>query len=156
MLIHRSHFARAGTFNPLLRYTQDYDMWFRMARDTRFVCMPERLIQSRCHAEAGSARHDTRREEYWLYRRAILDLTPSELTFAGDAASTYLKLANGLVVTPHRCNAALVAYDLYRQTTSNRLKHLAMELRYHAFRILRLANGRMLSPEQIQTDIYDD
>ena len=156
MLIHRSHFARVGIFNPRLRYTQDYDMWFRLGRDTRFICLPERLIQSRSHAEAGSVRYDTRREEYWLYRRALVDLTPAELNFAGDPAATYIALANGLVGSPNRCNAGTFAYGLYKQTARNRCRHLPMELRFHSLRLLQCLRGKMLSSERIGPDVYAD
>ncbi len=155
LLIHRSHFDRVGRFDPHLRYTQDYDMWFRMGRDTRFVCMPDRLIQSRTHADAGSTRHDTRLEEYWLYKRAIEDLTPAELTFAGDPAATYITLAVGLAATPQRCTAAAVAYDKYKSTLRHRLRHLPMEMRYHGYRIRNLARCAIASRDRIRHGDYD-
>lgn len=155
MLIHRCHFDRYGLFNPRLRYTQDYDMWFRLGKYVQVECLPERLIQSRTHNEAGSARHDTRREEYWLYRRAIDDLTATELRFAGSAAATYLRLAVGLTASPTRCTAALFAYEKYKAAVRNRLLYLPMELRYHACAIYRSTHRNALSARLFGTDPGD-
>lgn len=56
LLIPRMAFVETGKFNELLRTTQDYDLWFRMARRYQFVHIPERLVKARSHPEQGSVR----------------------------------------------------------------------------------------------------
>lgn len=53
MLIHKSHFDRVGSFNPQLSTTQDYDLWYRMIRDSSIHYVNEILLQSRSHPEQG-------------------------------------------------------------------------------------------------------
>lgn len=149
LLIHRIHFQRVGVFNPALRVTQDYDMWFRIGKRAQFLGMNERLIQSRVHSESGSVRLDTRLEEYWLYRRAIEDLTDRELHFARDPGTTYLKLAVQLVRSPKRCSAATYAYFKYLNTPGHRLTHLPSRLRYRAYLAWRSRQGFILTDREI-------
>ena len=52
-LIPKLCFDRCGLFDESLRTTQDYDMWFRMAKEFKFVHMDERLIKSRAHSQQG-------------------------------------------------------------------------------------------------------
>ena len=54
LLVPRGAFIRHGGFNPALRTTQDYDLWFRMAATERFVHHPGILVQARAHAEQGT------------------------------------------------------------------------------------------------------
>lgn len=54
LLIHKSHFARAGMFDPALPTTQDYDLWFRMFRGQKMIYLPCSNVLSRHHAGQGS------------------------------------------------------------------------------------------------------
>lgn len=54
VLIPHSCFARVGRFDERLRTIQDYDMWFRLAKDYRFVLIPQVLVKSRKHPEQGT------------------------------------------------------------------------------------------------------
>jgi len=54
LLVPRQCFSSVGLFNPHLRTTQDYDLWFRMAASTPFFGMPEILIRARRHGEQGT------------------------------------------------------------------------------------------------------
>lgn len=49
MLIHKSHFTRVGLFDEHLRFTQDYDLWFRMFRGVELVYVNEPLVMMREH-----------------------------------------------------------------------------------------------------------
>lgn len=53
-LVPKRCFEEFGFFDETLRTTQDYDMWFRMAKKYRFVHMPIKLIKSRSHAQQGT------------------------------------------------------------------------------------------------------
>jgi glycosyltransferase involved in cell wall biosynthesis len=54
LLIPRSAFERVGRFNENLRTTQDYDLWFRMAKEFPFIHIPELLVKARSHPDQGS------------------------------------------------------------------------------------------------------
>jgi len=54
LLIHRSHFERVGIFNEKLPTTQDFDLWFRIMRETNMICHPDALSMIRIHGEQGS------------------------------------------------------------------------------------------------------
>lgn len=52
-LIPKEAFPETGMFDPALRTTQDYDMWFRLNRRYDFVQMDGALLRSRLHREQG-------------------------------------------------------------------------------------------------------
>lgn len=54
LLIHKSHFERAGLFDPALPTTQDCDLWFRMFRGQTVYYMKTANVLSRSHEEQGS------------------------------------------------------------------------------------------------------
>jgi len=70
LLIHKSHFDRVGTFDPKLRSTQDYDLWYRMFRDSRVKYHRGLYVKSRSHAEQGThsmPRHEEECSVLWNY-----------------------------------------------------------------------------------------
>lgn len=48
-VIHRSCFAKTGLFNPKYRYSQDWDMWLRLACYYRGYCQKKTLVLYRRH-----------------------------------------------------------------------------------------------------------
>lgn len=54
LLIPKDAFTTVGLFNESLLYTQDYDLWFRMQKQYRFVLLDKHLVISRAHPEQGS------------------------------------------------------------------------------------------------------
>lgn len=54
LLIPKSAFSRIGRFNTQLSTTQDYDLWFRLAKEYQFRHMAECLVKSRLHPNQGS------------------------------------------------------------------------------------------------------
>ena len=56
VLVPRRCFEQVGLFDERLKVTQDYDLWFRMARRYPFVHVPEVLLRSRMHAGQGTRR----------------------------------------------------------------------------------------------------
>ncbi len=54
LLIPKLAFKKCGNFAENLYTTQDYDLWFRMAKDYQFIHLPTALVKSRCHIEQGS------------------------------------------------------------------------------------------------------
>ena len=70
LLIHNSHFKRAGVFNENLRTTQDYDLWFKMLKNEKLVYINESLVMQREHGYQGTHNYQRNRiesDELWLY-----------------------------------------------------------------------------------------
>jgi len=80
ILIHRSQFQRIGMFKPELRYTQDYDLWFRMFREQKTVYINEPLYRLRIHSKQGTITEATkmRPEEVLLWLDFIRSVTHEE------------------------------------------------------------------------------
>ncbi len=110
VLAHRDCFAAEGLFNDTLRYSQDADMWLRLARRFSFVHLPEPLIQWRFHAGQGS-RNDAKmladRRAYLLRcldRFDLLDFFP-ELRLASypsRATATARRYLAEVMLSRHR------------------------------------------------------
>jgi len=90
LLIHKSHFERAGIFDEKLITTQDYDLWFRMFRGQRLLYIPQSLIITRVHSQQGSKTlecHNPEREALHtgfvssLSREEILTMYPTAYEF---------------------------------------------------------------------------
>jgi len=54
LLVPRRAFEEVGGFNEKLRTTQDYDLWFRMAKEFSFIHIPEVLVKARSHPDQGT------------------------------------------------------------------------------------------------------
>ena len=69
LLIHKSHFIRNGMFNEDLRFTQDYDLWFKMFRDMELAYVNVPLVMSREHGAQVTHSYELNRsesDELWL------------------------------------------------------------------------------------------
>jgi len=62
-LISRKVFERIGYFNPALPTTQDYDFWFRCAKEFEFHLLPEVVIKSRIHKDQDTNKWPLRQYE---------------------------------------------------------------------------------------------
>lgn len=47
-----------GGFDESLRFTHDYDLWARIAKDYSFSYIEESLVQYRVHSEMGTQKHE--------------------------------------------------------------------------------------------------
>lgn len=83
VLAPKSSLTAAGGFDERRKTTQDYDLWFRMAKRCDFLHIPEVLIQSRIHPGQGSLRLTDLTEKNLHYIRCL-----DELFEEGDPAST--------------------------------------------------------------------
>lgn len=99
LLIPKECFETCGTFNPALPTTQDYDLWFRLARRYRFVHTPENLTLSRQHEAQGSRAAPHLDEVTFMFMRFINELPdmlascPPEDRFAVAARAGRLWMA---------------------------------------------------------------
>lgn len=85
LLIPRTLFDRAGLFEPGLPTTQDYHLWYRMARLVPFVHQPGSLVRQRMHPLQGS-RHMRHLEEASRMFAHLVDETPPALMRAYDGS----------------------------------------------------------------------
>jgi len=81
LLIPTKLLREAGGFNEALRTTQDYDLWFRLAKSRPFVHMPEVLVASRFHPRQGIFTHSdlAQRECQSLHASFARDLLDEEM-----------------------------------------------------------------------------
>lgn len=84
LLIPKRAFNEMGKFSEQLRTTQDYDLWFRMAKNYSFVYLPGCLVKSRSHPEQGSIKMSeiAKSECNALLSGFIVELTHDELLFS--------------------------------------------------------------------------
>ncbi|MEG1014606.1 MAG: glycosyltransferase [Clostridia bacterium] len=76
LLIHRSHFARVGMFDPAFPTTQDYDLWFRMFKGQPLCYAYANNILVRSHQRQGSrlaGHHLQECNENWIRLSESLD-----------------------------------------------------------------------------------
>lgn len=91
MLVHKTIFKDIGIFDTKLPTTQDYDLWFRILRESKIFYSDEILVKSRSHPEQSSKAkinaHIQECNEFWLNvfnsitKKEIKELYPSELEF---------------------------------------------------------------------------
>jgi glycosyltransferase involved in cell wall biosynthesis len=54
LLVPKSAFEEHGLFNPDLRTTQDYDLWFKLAKTYKFIHSPRMTVFGRSHPNQGT------------------------------------------------------------------------------------------------------
>jgi len=104
LLIPRALFEKYGKFNPALKTTQDYDLWFRLFRHARIKFDPYTFVLSRVHDEQSSRTISaTKAEGDSLWTRFVEDVTPAEAAAMHGSHHRYLiNTANFLEQTPYR------------------------------------------------------
>lgn len=124
LLIHKSHFARVGRFDPSLPTTQDYDLWFRMFRGQRVCYAPTANVYSRCHGEQGSKamleRHVEECDALWIGMMEALTAEEME-EMSGSAYRFYRELWEFLLTTGYR-GATAYAYEKMIRSASRQDK----------------------------------
>lgn len=102
LLIPRSAFNEFGGFNENLRTTQDYDLWFRMAKAMSFVHIPDVLVRARSHPEQGSHKMAALAltECNALLSGFIRELSPQEIVGATGKSlpDSYADIASSMMV----------------------------------------------------------
>lgn len=95
LLIPKRCFDDVGTFDETLPTTQDYDLWFKMARKYEFAHMPDILVKYRIHPNQDSYRHPNHvKEQNMLHKGFNEQLTRDEiLGLERSEAIFYIKRA---------------------------------------------------------------
>ena len=91
LLIHRSHFERAGLFDESLPTTQDYELWFRMMRGQRILYTRRFDVISREHSGQTSrhikVEHEAECTRLWLH--LFDELTDTEMALMGGTKARF-------------------------------------------------------------------
>lgn len=78
LLIPKKYFHIYGMFDPSLKTTQDYDLWFKMIRHVPFVHIPEVLVKSRRHKAQESIVNPASIHESNILWTAFMDIMTDE------------------------------------------------------------------------------
>ena len=92
LLINKKLFSKYGNFNTDLKVTQDYEMWFRLAKKVPFNFVEDNLVLSRQHNEQGSKTmiKEIENEVDKLHGNFIKNLTNEELiNYVNDDINKY-------------------------------------------------------------------
>lgn len=119
VLIPKAAFEECGLFNEELRATQDYELWFRMAKTYRFLHIDKILVNTRRHAQQGSVTMSdiTLIECNNLLIRLIKELTIPEITNHNQHAPSvaFQRIADNMWKRDFK-DASRFAYKLALQT----------------------------------------
>jgi glycosyltransferase involved in cell wall biosynthesis/SAM-dependent methyltransferase len=100
LLIPSTAFKEIGVFDDRLRTTQDYDLWFRMAKEYRFVHLGGCLVKARSHPRQGtrSMPNTVKAEGNSLLSKFALELTEEELLRSSqqELIVAYARIASSL------------------------------------------------------------
>ncbi len=153
LLIPRRHFDSFGGFNPDLRTTQDFDLWFRMAKHVPFVHLAEVLIQHRSHAQQGSHTIPATSELNLLYIRVLNDLGEAELQLEGSASATHYHLAVAMAVNGFHAAAAFALLKFADHAREEGWSPRRILLAQTRFRLLHNPGGAYL--QRILRDVVE-
>lgn len=109
LLISKRLFEQYGTFDPALKTTQDYDLWFRLFRRAPIKFDASTFVLSRVHDEQSSRTQSVLKVEgNALWTRFVDDVTPEEAIAMYGSHHRYLaRTADFLEQTPYRDVAPL-------------------------------------------------
>lgn len=142
-LIPKRIFESVGMFEEGLPTTQDYAMWFRMARHFDFVHIPEILIMSRIHPGQGSLRLSDLDEKNRFYIGCLNELHEEwDSTVAGEPAALFharvavvMKKRGFLKAAVHASELSLMAAGAVQRWTDPRW--VALRSCYSFYSLLR-------------------
>jgi glycosyltransferase involved in cell wall biosynthesis len=154
LLIPKIAFKKVGSFNESLQTTQDYDLWFRMAKELSFIHIPEVLVKARSHSEQGSYKMAdiALAECNELLSNFIRDLEHQEIISATNKPLTeaYAEIASSLFKRGFD-DAGFLAEKFAKQTDITRNKKLAALIRKMKYLENRLINvGRKFLPLKVK------
>lgn len=103
LLIPKKAFEDCGEFDPKLRCTQDYDMWFRMLKSYKFVHIEDILAMTRIHSlqdSNTSPRMLTEGNKLWVNISKNYPLE-KKIALEGSEYTFYKEMENYLSETPY-------------------------------------------------------
>ena len=157
LLIPRGAFEKVGRFNESLRTTQDYDLWFRMAKEFPFIHISDVLVKARSHPDQGSHKMAgiALAECNQLLSNFVLGLSPEEIISATtkSLSESYAEIAASMF------NRGFVEAGICAEKCANandvakNAKVIARlrKMRYIGNRLINI--GRKLLPMKVKTMI---
>ena len=129
VLVPKVFFDAVGLFNEELKTTQDYNLWFQMARKFKFIHIPEVLIKYRVHPAQGTNQipeHLKECNQLWI--NFMTSLTEEEkLSCEKTVFMFYLRMAEHLNKSPYieaRNYASQKANNTFDNNPSNILAYI--------------------------------
>lgn len=103
MLVPKKAFEELGEFDPSLRCTQDYDMWWKMIKKYKFVHMNELMTYTRIHAgQDTNTSPNVIKEGNPLWINMIEDVDDeTKIKYEGSIYNYYYEMAKFLLTTPY-------------------------------------------------------
>jgi glycosyltransferase involved in cell wall biosynthesis len=116
LLVPTDCFRDVGGFDESLPTTQDYDLWFRLARKYEFIHVPRILVKYRIHPQQDSFRHAGHVEEQNnLHASFNMVLTDEEIRAVEDSLPTFF-IKRALFYRNKFPKAEQYAYERFRET----------------------------------------
>ena len=103
ILVSNAVLKEIGIFDNELRFTQDYDMWFRIARKYQFMFLKKELIKSRIHKTQGSKINKN-------FKKDSLKLKIKQIEFITNQKLLSFTKSNSLAV----CYFKLLLFSFYQ------------------------------------------
>lgn len=94
LLVPRAALVAAEGFHTGLPTTQDYELWFRLAREHRFVHVPGFLVSHRAHQMQGSRVQRHVEEAGLLWSEMLEKVTPAEMRHLAGSELAFLLRAS--------------------------------------------------------------
>jgi glycosyltransferase involved in cell wall biosynthesis len=92
LLIPKRCFDEVGLFDPKLKTTQDYDLWFKMFPKYDLKFMPNFFVKFRYHEQQGSNTNSgTKKENEIFWMKMLKTLTDEEKIKIGDSLTCFYK-----------------------------------------------------------------
>jgi glycosyltransferase involved in cell wall biosynthesis len=157
LLIPKEAFNNAGLFNESLKTTQDYDLWFRMAKEYDFLHISDVLVHARQHINQGSYQMAglALAECNQLLSNFVKDLSHEEiLCGSGKSLSeSYTDLASSMFNRGfNEAGAFIETYAISNKfMTNNQTMTIKREIRYFANKSINIC--RKLLPAKIKAII---
>ena len=121
MLIPKEVFKTHGKFDASLRCTQDYDMWYRIFWDYKFIHVPQILSMTRVHPNQDTVSNPKtiiEGDDLWI--RMISNLPDSEKIKAeGSLFKFYLEMVKFIKYTPYTRAADFCRNELKNSIINN-------------------------------------
>ncbi len=135
LLIPKKCFNKVGLFEKDFKTTQDYRMWFRLARKYEFIHMPEVLIKYRVHDDQGGIQNNKihKKEVDALHIWFLNNLSDSDVTnlSSGLNGLFYSELALTFYKKHLRNSSKLAFKKSIKNILSNSLQSVKQHIYYN-------------------------
>lgn len=104
LLIPKSILDNLGGFDEKLRYTQDYDLWFRASENYSFYHIPYFLVKTRIHKNQDSRKRniEAEKEANLLWINMVKNISPKNLSLLEETPLRfYLGMIEFISKTPY-------------------------------------------------------